>query len=165
MDEFVNFIDDITHRLRDRTAFLIEVDRLVMTNNIKGYLMFKVKNRLYNYGTDADGKLLEAKDTPLKSQQDYRKRKRKQGYRAHVVTLRREGDFYKSFEITSKKGEIQIIPKSSDELTNKKNDTLLEKYGDQAIQITTEDATYVLGEIADDLWDWVLGKDITLNLW
>lgn len=113
-----------------------ELAKIIRKN--EGKIVSLVKQRLFNFGVDGDGK----KITPDYSLGTIRSKKEK-GQRTSHVTLRDEGLFYKGFYIRMDK--YDVILSSTDDKTS----FLLDKYGQAILQFTSQEQNYIINEIVD----------------
>jgi hypothetical protein len=138
-------IYDMTQKARDFDKF---VDKVLVDNG--GYILQKLKLRLWNYGTDGQGQPLESESirgadeqTHLKSVDRYLKWKKRMGFRSKPINARLTGAFWRSMKVFSHRGEMTI--KASDP----KTDDLIKIYGEDLLTLTNEEQRWVMKTYVD----------------
>lgn len=129
-------IYDLTQKSRALQNF---IDMTIEKNG--GWILQKLKLRLWNQGIGGDGKKLYNKLSTLKNQKRYALWKKKAGFRSKPVNLRLTGAFWDSMKVFSTNGEITI--KASDEKTPE----LIERYGENILTLTDKEQQWVIETI------------------
>lgn len=138
-DTLDNVIYNLTRKSRDLDRF---IDSVIEKNG--GYILQKLKLRLWNQGVGGDGvKLINSESKGAVHRDKYRKWKRRMGFRANPVNLRLTGDFWRSMKVFSHKGIVII--KASD----KKTPMLIRKYGENILTLTDEEQLWVIKNIVN----------------
>lgn len=105
--------------------FIIEVVRSIVEKNSNEIIELNTEKQLFDKGIGSDGKSLEP---PYSN--PYKKLKKKLGQPTDRVTLRLDGDFYKSFEVVIGNEQFRI------NATDFKTKFLLKRYGQQVLGLT-----------------------------
>lgn len=107
---------------------------IIIQNNAR-FIIGQFKLRLYNKGTDGEGKLIG----------NYTKKtiesKKKKGQKTSFVTLKDTGDFYGSLFL-AKRGENYEITSS-----DPKAERLFEQYGDSILDLTEQETEKIILDI------------------
>lgn len=126
------------------------VDQQLQKN--EGWILQKLKLRLWNRGIDGLGNPIIAKDTTPEAQAQYKAYKRKMGHRASHTTLHWSGEFYKSMKIISNRGVIFI---DATNINNKKDD-LISKFGEDILSLTQKEQRWLIDEfLSNKFVDWL----------
>lgn len=120
-------IDAYLFSLNKLTNDLDKIAADIIRKNSK-YILATIKLRLWNYGVDAAGNKImpEYKASTIKV-------KKAEGRRSSHVTLRDEGDFYRSMFLTVEQNKLFIG--ASDHITS----TLISKYGPDILGLTEQE--------------------------
>lgn len=138
-DDLDNVIFELTRRKNKLAEF---IDFVIEKNG--GYILKKLKLRLWNQGRGGDGKLLINKKSKGKIWRDkYALWKKRAGFRSKPVNLRLTGAFWDSMKVFSNRGIVTI--KASD----KKTPEILEKYGENVLTLTDEEQKWVIDTIVN----------------
>lgn len=105
--------------------FIVEVVRSIVEKNSNEIIELNTEKQLFEKGIGSDGKSLEP---PYSN--PYKKLKKKLGQPTDRVTLRLEGDFYKSFEVIIGNEQFRI------NATDFKTKFLLKRYGQKILGLT-----------------------------
>jgi len=105
--------------------FIVEVVRSIVEKNSNEIIELNTEKQLFDKGIGSDGKSLEP---PYSN--PYKKLKKKLGQPTDRVTLRLDGDFYKSFEVVIGNEQFRI------NATDFKTKFLLKRYGKQVLGLT-----------------------------
>jgi hypothetical protein len=110
--------------------FVLEVVRSIVEENSNEIIELNTEKQLFDQGIGSDGRRLEP---PYSN--PYKKLKKKLGQPTNRVTLRLEGDFYKSFEVIIGKEQFRI------NATDFKTKFLLKRYGQKIFGLTGSNVT------------------------
>ena len=105
--------------------FIVDVVRSVVETNSNEIIDLNTQKQLFDKGIGSDGKSLEP---PYSN--PYKKLKKKLGQPTDRVTLRLEGDFYKSFEVIIGNEQFRI------NATDFKTKFFLKRYGEKVLGLT-----------------------------
>ncbi len=105
--------------------FIVDIVRSVVETNSNEIIDLNTQKQLFDKGIGSDGKSLEP---PYSN--PYKKLKKKLGQPTDRVTLRLEGDFYKSFEVIIGNQQFRI------NATDFKTKFLLKRYGEKVLGLT-----------------------------
>ena len=111
---------------RVKGEFVVEVIKSIVEENSNEIIDLNTEKQLFDKGIGSDGKKL----TPGYSN-PYKKLKKALNQPTDRVTLRLEGDFYKSFEIIIGQQQFRI------NATDKKTDWLIKRYGQRVFGLTS----------------------------
>ena len=138
-DTLDNVIYDLTQKTRGLDKF---IDSTIEKNG--GFILQKIKLRLWNKGIGGDGlKLINSESKGKKWRQKYAMWKKRMGYRSSPVNLRLTGAFWDSMKVFSRKGIVTI--KASDE----KTPLLIRKFGENILTLTDEEQLWVVRTIVE----------------
>lgn len=124
-----------------------------------GFILGKIKIRLWNKGTDGAGVLLQSKIPANKQKRSarYRANKKKRGYRSEPTNLRVKGDFYRSFYVKSKRGVITVDSKISGNNPKHKVDKLFGKFGENILSLSEQEQQEFINKyLIDNVTNWML---------
>lgn len=126
--------------LYELTQFGLSLEEIIknIVEKNEGKILFIVKNRLYNTGTDGSGKSI----TPSYTNYTIEKKSEK-GQRRSFVTLRDTGLFYKGFFLELKK--YVLLLSSTDEKTS----SLINKYGEAILEFNDFEKEYIINTIIE----------------
>ena len=110
--------------------FVLEVVKSIVEENSNEIIELNTEKQLFDQGIGSDGRRLEP---PYSN--PYKKLKKKLGQPTNRVTLRLEGDFYKSFEVIIGKEQFRI------NATDFKTKFLLKRYGQKIFGLTGSNVT------------------------
>lgn len=140
---------------RDLNAFLFEYTRKLsilddtVYNAIRerqGYdVLGKLKQRLYNFGVDGDGKVLPPYP------KEYRLFKQQAGVRSRPTTLFLTGDWYKSLMVHVDTGKNRHVVEVRSVGEDKKTKGLKRKYGAAILTLTREEQEGVIKNLEEIL--------------
>ena len=112
---------------RVKDDFISEVIKSIVEDNSNEIIDLNTEDQLFDRGIGSDGTSLE----PIYSN-PYKKLKKAIGQPADRVTLRLEGDFYKSFEVIIGDKQFRI------NATDKKTKWLINRYGKKVFGLTKD---------------------------
>ena len=115
---------------RIQDDFVLEVVKSIVEENSNEIIELNTEKQLFDQGIGSDGRRLEP---PYSN--PYKKLKKKLGQPTNRVTLRLEGDFYKSFEVIIGKEQFRI------NATDFKTKFLLKRYGQKIFGLTGSNVT------------------------
>ena len=110
--------------------FVLEVVKSIVEENSNEIIELNTEKQLFDQGIGSDGRRLEP---PYSN--PYKNLKKKLGQPTNRVTLRLEGDFYKSFEVIIGKEQFRI------NATDFKTKFLLKRYGQKIFGLTGSNVT------------------------
>lgn len=112
---------------RVQDDFIVEVVKSIVEDNSNEIIDLNTEDQLFDRGIGSDGTPLE----PTYSN-PYKKLKKAIGQPSDRVTLRLEGDFYKSFEVIIGDKQFRI------NATDKKTKWLINRYGEKVFGLTKD---------------------------
>ena len=112
---------------RVKDDFILEVIKSIVEDNSNEIIELNTEDQLFDQGIGSDGSSLE----PTYSN-PYKKIKQAIGQPSDRVTLRLEGDFYKSFEVIIGDKQFRI------NATDKKTKWLINRYGEKVFGLTKD---------------------------
>jgi hypothetical protein len=115
---------------RIQNDFVVDLVRTIVKENSNEIIQLNTEDQLFDQGIGSDGLRLEpAYSNP------YKKLKKALSQPSDRVTLRLEGDFYKSFEVIIGKDQFRI------NATDKKTKWLVNRYGEKIFGLTADNVT------------------------
>ena len=111
--------------------FIVEVVRSIVEKNSNEIIELNTEKQLFDKGIGSDGKRLE----PFPYSNPYEKLKKRIGQPTDRITLRLEGDFYKSFEVVIGNEQFQI------NANDFKTKFLLKRYGQKVLGLTNSNVS------------------------
>jgi len=115
---------------RIQNDFVVDVVRSIVQENSNEIIELNTQDQLFEQGIGSDGQQLE----PSYSN-PYKKIKKALNQPSDRVTLRLEGDFYKSFEVIIGKEQFRI------NATDKKTKWLINRYGEKVFGLTSDNVS------------------------
>ena len=114
---------------RVKDDFILEVIKSIVEDNSNEIIDLNTEDQLFDRGIGSDGESLGVYSNP------YKKLKKAIGQPSDRVTLRLEGDFYKSFEVIIGSKQFQI------NATDKKTKWLIQRYGEKIFGLTSDNVS------------------------
>ena len=111
---------------RVKDDFILEVIKSIVEDNSNEIIDLNTEDQLFDRGIGSDGESLGVYSNP------YKKLKKAIGQPSDRVTLRLEGDFYKSFEVIIGDKQFRI------NATDKKTKWLINRYGEKVFGLTKD---------------------------
>ena len=111
---------------RVKDDFILEVIKTIVEDNSNEIIDLNTEDQLFDRGIGSDGESLGVYSNP------YKKLKKAIGQPSDRVTLRLEGDFYKSFEVIIGDKQFRI------NATDKKTKWLINRYGEKVFGLTKD---------------------------
>jgi len=114
-----------------QSDFVVDVVRSVVEKNSNEIIELNTQKQLFEKGIGSDEKRLE----PFPYSNPYEKLKKRIGQPTDRITLRLEGDFYKSFQVVIGNEQFQI------NATDFKTKFLLKRYGQKVLGLTSSNVS------------------------
>ena len=116
---------------RVKDDFILEVIKSIVEDNSNEIIDLNTEDQLFDRGIGSDGESLGVYSNP------YKKLKKAIGQPSDRVTLRLEGDFYKSFEVIIGDKQFRI------NATDKKTKWLINRYGEKIFGLTSDNVIII----------------------
>ena len=114
---------------RIQNDFVVDLVRSIVEENSNEIIDLNTQDQLYRRGIGSDGESLGQYSNP------YKKLKKALNQPSDRVTLRLEGDFYKSFEVIIGKEQFRI------NATDRKTKWLVNRYGEKIFGLTKDNVS------------------------